>query len=177
MGHSQTARKSPGFSTRKAAQWPEVFLSVVSLPARPGPGLCSLVEHSYFGSQGLCFLMSLGFPGGSEAKAFAHNTEDLGSIPGSGRSPGEGNGNPLQYSCLENPMGRGAWWATAHRVTKSRTRLRDHFTFTLGLCTSCYLCLETSPSWSTEHIPAHSASLTLLNHAFHSWCLHIIFAL
>ena len=54
---------------------------------------------------------------------------DLGSIPGSGRSPGEGNGNPLQYSCLENPMDRGAWWATVHGVAKSWTRLSD-FTFT-----------------------------------------------
>ena len=46
---------------------------------------------------------------------------DAGSIPGSGRSPGEGHGNPLQYSCLENPMDREAWWATVHRVAKSRT--------------------------------------------------------
>ena len=49
---------------------------------------------------------------------------DVDSIPGSGRSPGEGNGNPLQYPCLENPMDRGAWWATVHRVTKSWTRLK-----------------------------------------------------
>ena len=51
-----------------------------------------------------------GFPGGSEVKASASNTGDLGSIPGLGRSPGEGNGNPLQYSGLENPMDGGAWW-------------------------------------------------------------------
>ena len=50
-------------------------------------------------------------------------------IPGLGRSPGEGNGNPLQYSCLENPMGGGAWWAAAHGVAKSQARLSD-FTFT-----------------------------------------------
>ena len=73
----------------------------------------------------------LGFPGGSEVKASAFNAGDLGSIPGSGKSPGEENGNPLQYSCLENPMDRGAWWATAHGVAKSWTRLSDftHFTF------------------------------------------------
>ena len=53
-----------------------------------------------------------GFPGGSEVKASACNAGDLGSIPGLGRSPGEGNGNPLKYSCLENPMDGGAWWAT-----------------------------------------------------------------
>ena len=51
----------------------------------------------------------LGFPGGSEGKASAHNAGDLGLIPGSGRSPGEGKGNPLRYSCLENPMDREAW--------------------------------------------------------------------
>ena len=69
-----------------------------------------------------------GFPGGSEVKTSACNAGDLGLIPGLGRSPGERNGNPLQYSCLENPMDGGAWWATVHRVAKSRTRLSD-FTF------------------------------------------------
>ena len=73
-------------------------------------------------------MLYLGFPGGSEDKASACNAGDLGSIPGLGRSPGEGNGNPLQYSCLENPMDGGAWWATVHGVTKSWTRLSD-FTF------------------------------------------------
>ena len=65
------------------------------------------------------------FPGGSEVKVSACNVGDLGSIPGSGRSPGEGNGNPLQYSCLENPIDGGAWWATVHGVAKSRTGLSD----------------------------------------------------
>ena len=54
-------------------------------------------------------VMYMDFPGGSDGKASVHNARDLGSIPGSGRFPGEGNGNPLQYSCLENPMHRGAW--------------------------------------------------------------------
>ena len=61
------------------------------------------------------------FPGGSEDKASACHAGDLGLIPGLGRSPGEGNGNPLQYSCLENSMDRGAWRATVHGVAKSRT--------------------------------------------------------
>ena len=66
----------------------------------------------------------LGFPGGSEVKASASNAGDLGSIPGSGRSPGEGNGNPLQSSCLENPRDRGAHQATVHRVAESdRTKV------------------------------------------------------
>ena len=68
-------------------------------------------------------MLYLGFPGGSEDKASACNAGDLGSIPGLGRSPGEGNGNPLQYSCLESPMDRGAWWTTVHGVAKSWTRL------------------------------------------------------
>ena len=65
------------------------------------------------------------FPGSSEVKVSACNAGDLGSIPGLGRSPGDGNGNPLQYSCLEDPMDRGAWWATVHLVAKSQTRLSD----------------------------------------------------
>ena len=67
------------------------------------------------GSQG-----HLGFPGGSDGNDSACYAGDPGLIPGSGRSPGEGNGNPLQYSCLENPW-TVAWWATIHGVTKSRT--------------------------------------------------------
>ena len=83
---------------------------------------------------------TINFPSGSDSKASAYIVGNLGSIPGSGRPPGEGNGNPLQYSCLEEPMDRGAWWATVHGikrvrhdlvygVTKSQTRLSD-FTFT-----------------------------------------------
>ena len=67
-----------------------------------------------------------GFPGGSVVKnlpANAGDTGDLGLIPGLGRSPGKGNGTPFQYSCLENPMNRGAWWATVFGVAKSWTRL------------------------------------------------------
>ena len=74
----------------------------------------------------------MGFPGDSNSKESVYKTGDLGSIPGSGKSPGEGNGNPLQYSYLENPMDRGAWWATDYRVAKSWTRLSD-FTFTFSL--------------------------------------------
>ena len=64
-------------------------------------------------------------PGGSDGKASVYNAGDPGSIPGLGRSPGEGNGNPLQDYCLENPMNRRAWQATVHGVAKSRTRLSD----------------------------------------------------
>ena len=76
----------------------------------------------------------------SEVKASASSAGDLGSIPGSGRSPGEGNGNPLQYSCLEIPMDGGAWWATVHGVAKSRTRLSDlTFNFMSFKSFSCVL--------------------------------------
>ena len=71
------------------------------------------------------FNIKIDFPGGSNGKASVYNAGDLGSIPGLGKSPGEGNGNPLQDYCLENPMDRGAWWATAHGVAKSRTRLNN----------------------------------------------------
>ena len=73
----------------------------------------------------------LGFPGGSEEKVSACNAGDLGSIPGLGKSPGERNGNPFQYSCLENPMDREAWQGTVHGVAKSQTRLSD-FTLTFN---------------------------------------------
>ena len=63
----------------------------------------------------------MGFPGGSDGKESACNVGDLGSFPVLGRSPGGGHGNLLQHSCLENPMNRGAWWATTHGVTKSWT--------------------------------------------------------
>ena len=72
------------------------------------------------------------FPGGSDSKASAYSVGDLGSIPGSGRSSGEGNGNPLQYSCLENPMDGRAWQATVCGVAKSQTRLSN---FTLPYLT------------------------------------------
>ena len=70
-----------------------------------------------------------GFPGGSELKVCACNAGDLGSITGLGRSPGEGNGNPLQYSSLENPMEGGAWWATVHGVAELDRTERLHFHF------------------------------------------------
>ena len=66
----------------------------------------------------LFFNSSVGFPGGSTVKNPPANAGDMRSIPGSGRSPGEGNGNPLEYPCLGNPMDRGAWQAIVHRVTK-----------------------------------------------------------
>ena len=75
------------------------------------------------GDSGFCCLICVG---GSDGKASVYNVGDLGSILGSGRFPGEGNGNPLQYSCLENPMDGGA--ATVHGVAKSQARL-SYFTY------------------------------------------------
>ena len=82
------------------------------------------LKHSYFQMEGknrATFL--LGFPGGSDGKEYSCNAGDLGSIPRSGRSPGKGNSNPHQYSCLENPIGRGERQATAHCVAKCGTQL------------------------------------------------------
>ena len=79
-------------------------------------------------------------PGGSEVKASACSVGDLGSIPGSGRSPGEGNGTLLQYCRLENPMDGGAWQAAVHGVAKSWTRL-SNFTFFLPFFMSVLYCL------------------------------------
>ena len=77
-------------------------------------------------------LTLMGFAGGSDGKESAHNVRDRGSIPGSGRFPGKGNGTPLQSSCLGNPMDGGAWWPTVHRIAKSQTRLSDFTIFTFG---------------------------------------------
>ena len=74
---------------------------------------------------GWAVVPQIGFPGGADDKESAYNTGDPGLIPGSGRSPGEGNGNPLQYSCLEYSMDRRAWWATVHGVAKNWTLLSD----------------------------------------------------
>ena len=72
----------------------------------------------------ICICMK-GLPWWLNGKETTCNAGNVGTIPGSGRSPGEGNSNPLQYSWLENPMDRGAWWATVHGVTESQTQLSD----------------------------------------------------
>ena len=90
---------------------------------------CGPLECPPIGSEWAGFLYAhltwLGFPGGSNGKESVCNARDLGSMCGLGTSLGEGNGYPLQYSCLENPMDRGAWQATVHGVTKSQTRLSN----------------------------------------------------
>ena len=90
-------------------------------PSRAEAVLHFLNELFYFHGS----IQTEGFPGASDSKESACNTGDLGLIPGSGRSPGEENGYPFQYSCLENFMDKGAWWATVHGVSKSQTRLSD----------------------------------------------------
>ena len=88
-----------------------------------------------------------GLPQWLSSKESACNAEDTGSIPGWGRSPGGGHGNPLPYSCLENPMDRGAWWATVHRVTKSQTQLK-------WLSPSWVMVFEdTAGNWEIKHCP------------------------
>ena len=94
------------------------------------------------------------FPGGSEVKASACSAGDLGSIPESGRCPGEGNGNPLQYSCLENPMEGGAWQGTVHGVAKSRTPLSDFTSHT---------SLQSTQVQTIVHILSNSRAIKTLN--------------
>ena len=93
---------------------------------------------SYDSYKGI-IIRDLGFPGGSDGKS-ACNMGDPGLIPGVGRSPGEGNGNPLQYSCLENPMDGGAWQAIVHGVTNRWTRVSD-FIFIFRRDPPSALCL------------------------------------
>ena len=104
-------------------------------------------KFQYSGRKEICWwsLIYMGFLHGSDGKQSACNAGDLSSIPGSGRSPGGGNGNPLQHSCLENPMDRGAWQATVHGVAKSQTWLSDwhfHFQRVDTVPTTAWICLD-----------------------------------
>ena len=87
--------------------------------------LLQITQLLFSGRLGFELKFDTSFPGGSVVKNALANAGDVGLIPGSGRSPGEGNGNPLQYSCLGNPMDRGAWWAAVHGVTKNWTQLSN----------------------------------------------------
>ena len=126
-----------------------------SMPWQPPPHCCSRVSWA---EQGSCQrqspdlsllslpstlrLVELMCSGGSETKESACSEGDPGSIPESGISPGEGNGNPLKYSCLENSRDRGAWWAAVRGVTKSRTWLSDsHFHFSPPLSAHVFVFL------------------------------------
>ena len=101
--------------------------------------------------------MHTGFPGGTGGKEPAckcRRHRDMGSIPATGRSPGGGNGNTLQYSCLENPMDRGAWQATVHRVAKSQTRLKR---LSMHMCT--FICIHIYIYILEKRMTTHSSIL------------------
>ena len=97
--------------------WAQVETAIICLrPVKSESSVTVVINNEY---------IACSFPGGSYGKESTCNAGDPASIPGSGRSPGEGNGNPPQYSCLENTVDSGAWQATVHRVAKSQTRLND----------------------------------------------------
>ena len=101
------------------------------------------------------------FPGGSDGKASVYNVGDPGSIPGSGRSPGEGNGSPLQYSCLENPMDGGAWWAIVHGVATEQLHHRGSDKLDLIILVLAVIIWNLVSSWawtdkpSFDNVPKH----------------------
>ena len=101
--------------------WPPPSFSLLLTPLQPPWALLGSSNHTkHIPAPGPFYLLLLlGFPSGSVGKESICQTGVMGSIPRSGRFPGEGNGNPLQYSCLRNPMDRGVWWATVHGVTKT----------------------------------------------------------
>ena len=92
----------------------------------------------------------LGFPGGSAVENLPANEGDPSSIPGSGSSSGEGHSNPLQCSCLENPMGRGAWWATVHGLAKCWTRLSELTSQRRAVPSIKYLCIQCWHHYQTD---------------------------
>ena len=126
----------PGGSVGKESSCNTVDLDSVPGSGKiPGEGNGNPLQYSYLGNPMDRWVWQAIVPGvarvrhNSEGKVCACNVGDLGLIPGWGRSPGEGNGNPLQYSCLENPVDEEAWWATVYGVAKSRTWLSN---FTLA---------------------------------------------
>ena len=102
-----------------ATPWTDPGLELGS-PTLQAESLLSEPQGSFFLTLPLALIKGLCIPGGSVVKNLPANAKDVGSIPHPGRSPGEGNGNPLQYFCLGNPKDRGAWQATAHGTAKSR---------------------------------------------------------
>ena len=136
---SGTAKLKEGKHTSVRAH-PLLASLRTTVVAKPCLALCDPMDCSTPGFLVLHYLLEFsqthvlwGFPGSSDGEEFACNAGDLDLIPGLERSLGEGNGNPLQYSCLENTMDRGARWATVHRVSKSQTRLKWLSTCPLSL--------------------------------------------
>ena len=135
----QTLLSAWPWATLLERKWIEVNIASRSLwDGCPNPisNKGSVLPSVFPAGKQVVLISSLeGFPGGSDSKESTCSAGDLGSIPGSGRSLGKGNGNPLQYYCLENPTDRGAWQAKVHAVTKSWTQLSD-FTSLSGHLTS-----------------------------------------
>ena len=114
----------PGILQARILEWAAISFSITIMEENIKNDF--LYTHTHTHTHTYICIVELGFPGGSAVKNLSAKAGDLGLITGWGRAPGGGHGNPLQYSCLENAMDRGAWWATVHGVTKSQTQLSTH---------------------------------------------------
>ena len=146
-----TVALKPGHSSELSEKWFKVQiiqpwltpLEFMLLPVGLGiyilinfyKGIWCSQSHDWY--LGTTILYCMGFPGSSVVKYLPANAGNTSLIPGLGSSPRVGNGNPLQYSCLEHSMDRGAWWAAVHRVTKSRTRLST-YTYNVLFCKQAF---------------------------------------
>jgi len=152
---TELSRKpQPGFKDRVIRGRPNLYL-LLPLVINCFSKKCLLLGHYRAQSRVLCPIHRFSLPkGGSDCKESTCHAGDLGLIPGWGRSPGGRNGNPLQYSCLENPMDRGTLPATVHGVTKSQTQLSDKHT--LLKIEEIYVYVELSYFAVWQKLPKHS---------------------
>ena len=139
MVRSETAGEGLSQAVGVTAFWPVPSITVLGWWTKSAGTLCTLMSAP--DKDSVCFYYlhrwGVGFPGGVSDKERAC---DAGSVPGLGRSPGGRHGNPLQYSCLENPMDRGAWWATVHEVTKRSAKTEQSSRILGNLSSFFFIC-------------------------------------
>ena len=117
-----------------------------------------------------------GLPCSSDSEESTCNVGDLGLIPELGRSPGERNGNPLQYSCIENPTDRGAWWTTVHGVVKSQTWLKEMVKDREAWCAAIHGLQRVRHNWATEILSYRSSLVFLDTNSLQIYDMHMFSA-